>query len=91
MRSEEDSPHVTAKNEQDSWIVITWKGEDSRYVIARNEEGSWLVIASPEGAKQSHKENCRGLIHQTHLSHLLYEIATLRSQRRIATSLRSSQ
>ena len=24
-----------------------------------------LVIASPEGAKQSHKKSCRGLIHQT--------------------------
>jgi hypothetical protein len=78
------------RNEEESPYVIAWKRKDYRHVIARNKEGSWLVIAwkaedsehviaSPEGAKQSPKESCRDLIHQTRLSHLLYEIATLPS------------
>ena len=48
-----------------------------------------LVIASPEGAKQSHKKSCRGLNHQARTimvrlprrsarnDNLLYEIAAL--------------
>jgi hypothetical protein len=56
--------------------------EDYPLVTARNGEDSWLVIASPEGAKQSRKECCRGLIHQTR--YLTYETATFRSQGRIA-------
>jgi hypothetical protein len=41
----EESEHVTGISKEDPWLVITWKGEDF-----------WLVIASPEGAKQSHKK-----------------------------------
>ena len=57
---------LTSPGDKTKIMVIWLCPKLSNSVLLRGvKKITLLVIASPEGAKQSHKKSCRGLIHQT--------------------------